>query len=97
MDDDRYAAERRLRQLLQKQVARGPCSSCRRRRSAAKQSQTGVAMHLAGNPDEWMTTAARPNAGFASCYKSKSPAGPVAAAEGGVRLRSSRRPALQCI
>jgi len=39
------------------------CSSCRRRRSAAKQSQTGVAMH------ERMTTATRSNAGFASCYR----------------------------
>ncbi|EJM86931.1 hypothetical protein PMI34_03802, partial [Pseudomonas sp. GM74] len=34
-----------------------------------KQSQTGVAMHLTSNPDDRMTTAARPNAGFASCYE----------------------------
>ena len=34
----RCAAERRLRQLLQKHGARGTCSSCRRLRSAAQQS-----------------------------------------------------------
>jgi hypothetical protein len=40
-------------------------------------------------------SATRPNAGFASCYKNPVHAIPVAAAEGCVRLRSSRKTALQ--
>jgi len=50
------------------QANRLPCSSCRRLRPAAQQSYIRLARSLWRTANSDFTTAAQPDAGYASCY-----------------------------